>query len=521
MAHICKLVIEDECNAKFEGLDLNTRKQLKSKLEFLLPHARHTPAYRLGRWDGKVGYCTLGGRTYLHLLDDLLPIIVDAGYEIVVDDHRKPYQFEFGAIDTHTFSHKRWPQGHPAEGDPIILRDYQAEILEGFAASPQSIQEVATGSGKTLMTAAMSSLVEPYGRSIVIVPNKDLVTQTEKDYRNLGLDVGVFYGERKEYNRTHTICTWQSLEVLIKNTAIAERDKGHLSDADKMEKLLRGECWCCDRPTTDHANGCVAANGDAHDFVRGVIAVIVDEVHRASAEVLRTQLKTIFRHVPIRWGLTGTVPKADHERYSVIAGLGPVVGKLSSKTLQDRGVLAQLDIEILQLQDPIMSFGNYAAELKWLTTNRKRLDYIRDVAERLAKDGNTLILVDRIETGRILVEHNPDWVFISGQVASKNRQSEYDDVSSANNKVIVATYGVAAVGINIPRIFNLMLIEPGKSFVRVIQSIGRGIRKAKDKDSVRIFDLCSSHKYSKRHLTERKKYYREQQFPFKITKVNY
>lgn len=373
----------------------------------------------------------------------------------------------------------------------------------------------------TLITASMSSLVEPYGRTIVIVPNKDLVTQTEKDYRNLGLDVGVFYGERKEYNRTHTICTWQSLEVLVKNTAIAERDKGHLSDTDKMEMLLRGDCWCCDRPTTDHANGCVAANGDVHDFVRGVIAVIVDEVHKAKADVLRTQLKTIFRHVPIRWGLTGTVPKTDYERYGVVAGLGPVVGQLRSKTLQDQGVLAQLDIEVLQLQDPIMSFGNYAAELKWITTNRKRLDYIRDVAERLAKDGNTLILVDRIETGRILVERNPDWVFISGQVASKNRQTEYDDVSSADNKVIVATYGVAAVGINIPRIFNLMLVEPGKSFVRVIQSIGRGIRRAKDKDSVKVIDVCSSHKYSKRHLTERKKYYREQQFPFKITKVKY
>lgn len=150
MAHICKLVIEDECNSKFEGLDLNTRKQLKSKLEFLLPHARHTPAYRLGRWDGKVGYCTLGGRTYLHLLDELLPIVVAAGYEITVEDQRQQYQFDFGAIDTHIFSEKRWPKGHPVEGEPIILRDYQAEILERFAENPQSIQEVATGAGKCL-----------------------------------------------------------------------------------------------------------------------------------------------------------------------------------------------------------------------------------------------------------------------------------------------------------------------------------------------------------------------------------
>jgi superfamily II DNA or RNA helicase len=104
---------------------------------------------------------------------------------------------------------------------------------------------------------------------------------------------------------------------------------------------------------------------------------------------------------------------------------------------------------------------------------------------------------------------------------SKDRKQEYDDVSEADNKIIVATYGVAAVGINIPRIFNLVLVEPGKSFVRVIQSIGRGIRKAKDKDSVEIWDLTSSAKFSKKHLTQRKKFYKEAQYPYTIKKVDY
>jgi superfamily II DNA or RNA helicase len=80
---------------------------------------------------------------------------------------------------------------------------------------------------------------------------------------------------------------------------------------------------------------------------------------------------------------------------------------------------------------------------------------------------------------------------------------------------------VAAVGINIPRIFNLVLLEPGKSFVRVIQSIGRGIRKAQDKDSVEIWDITSTCKYSKRHLTERKKYYKEAKYNFTVHKVTY
>ena len=102
-----------------------------------------------------------------------------------------------------------------------------------------------------------------------------------------------------------------------------------------------------------------------------------------------------------------------------------------------------------------------------------------------------------------------------------DRKEEYDDVAISDNKIIVATYGVASTGINIPRIFNLVLIEPGKSFVRVIQSIGRGIRKAEDKDSVEIWDITSTAKFSKKHLTERKKFYKEANYPFTIEKVDW
>ena len=104
---------------------------------------------------------------------------------------------------------------------------------------------------------------------------------------------------------------------------------------------------------------------------------------------------------------------------------------------------------------------------------------------------------------------------------SAERKENYDEVADSTGKVIVATYGVAAVGINIPRIFNLVMLEPGKSFVRVIQSIGRGIRKAEDKDYVQVVDITSNLKYSKRHLTKRKQFYKEQNFRHKVTKVEY
>jgi superfamily II DNA or RNA helicase len=149
------------------------------------------------------------------------------------------------------------------------------------------------------------------------------------------------------------------------------------------------------------------------------------------------------------------------------------------------------------------------------------MKFVTELVRSIADTGNTLVLVDRIESGRIIVDSIPDSVFVSGEVKTKDRKEEYDEIRTANNKIIVATYGVAAVGINIPRIFNLVLLEPGKSFVRVIQSIGRGIRKADDKDFVQIWDITASSKYAKKHLTERKKYYKEAKYPFTIEKVKY
>ena len=140
----------------------------------------------------------------------------------------------------------------------------------------------------------------------------------------------------------------------------------------------------------------------------------------------------------------------------------------------------------------MLGFNNYAQELKWLVTDKDRVKHISDIITGLSGSGNTLVLIDRLATGELLNEMNPDWVFISGDMKVADRQKEYREVSEMDNKVIVATYGVAAVGINIPRIFNLVLLEPGKSFVRVIQSIGRGIRKAEDKDYLNVIDITSN-----------------------------
>ena len=110
------------------------------------------------------------------------------------------------------------------------------------------------------------------------------------------------------------------------------------------------------------------------EFLEDVVCIMVDEVHKAKADVLRNLLRGAFRNVPVRWGLTGTIPKDEYRSSWLCCSLGPVLGNLSSKELQDRGVLAKLDINILQLQDGVLGFNNYAQELKWLVTDKHRID---------------------------------------------------------------------------------------------------------------------------------------------------
>ena len=471
-------------NIKFEGLAVETRRKIANKLKFDLPYARHMPSYKLGRWDGTKTYFGIGGTGYLAHLDVILPIIEDAGYEIDIEDLRQHSQIEFEPITENYWADqgKTWPTGHPEAGTPIVLRDYQYDVVNKFLANTQALQEVATGAGKTITTATLSHLCEPYGRTMVIVPNKSLVVQTEEDYRNLGLDVGVYFGDRKELNRTHTICTWQSLNVL-------------------------------DKKSYDNATLSLA------EFIEGVAAIIIDEVHQAKAEVLTKLLTQNFSNCAIRWGLTGTVPKEAWEFQGILASIGPVINQVSAHDLQEKGVLANLQINILQTND-VQVFRNYQEEYSFLVTDDHRISWMGNKIKEISQTGNTLVLVNRIDTGNKLIELIPDAVFVSGAVKLTDRKEEYDEIKTSSDKIIVATYGVAAVGINIPRIFNLVLIEPGKSFVRVIQSIGRGIRRAEDKDHVEIWDITSACKYAKRHLTERKKFYKEAKYPFVITKVN-
>jgi len=485
MDKICTLIIKDECNIKFDGLDPVVRREMVNALKFEVPGARYMPSVRMGRWDGKQSFCSVGGSSFINALPVLLPIVQDAGYEIEMEDQRSPFDVNFSKANTTLFDGKVWPEGHELEGKPIVLRDYQVECINYYLKNHQCVQEISTGAGKTILTAALSYLVEEEtgGRTIVIVPNKDLVRQTEVDYVNVGLDVGVYYGDRKDIGSQHTICTWQSLNKLDK-----------MGDIDGLNVI--------------------------EAFLDGVNCVICDECHLAKADVLKNLLTGSLACIPIRWGMTGTTPEHLFQEIALEVSIGETINRLTAKELQDLGHLAQCHVNIVQVQDN-GGFKSYQEELKHLVTNLARMKFIAERITKISETGNTLVLVDRIKAGELLDDFLDDAIFLSGSDKVETRKEHYEEVAKTDNKIIVATYGIASTGINIPRIFNLIIIEPGKSYVKVIQSIGRGIRKAKDKDFVQIWDFTSSLKYSKRHLTKRKKFYRKVQYPFTVTKVNY
>src|SRR6056300_1163664 len=398
----CRLIIEDEVNIKLEGLDVDVRRKLSNALKFDVPYARYMPQYKLGRWDGKVAFFGIGGTGYVNHLDVIVEVLEKNKVSIVdIEDRRHPIQLDLQPITERYWADQGvvWPKGHPAEGEEIILRDYQVDAINNFLQNPQSLQEIATGAGKTITTATLSHISEPYGRSLVIVPNKSLVTQTEEDYINCGLDVGVYFGDRKELGHKHTIITWQSLNVLDK------KSKNHEA------KLTLTE------------------------FLQDVKCVIVDEVHQAKADVLKNLLTQNFAHVPIRWGLTGTIPKEQFEFQGIKAGLGEVINHISAHDLQQKGVLAQCHVNIVQTDD-VQEFGNYQEELKYLVTSEHRIDWMSKLVDKIKDSGNTLILIDRISAGKMLEERLEGSVFVSGETKGTDRKEHYDSIKESTNKII-------------------------------------------------------------------------------------
>ena len=167
-------------------------------------------------------------------------------------------------------------------------------------------------------------------------------------------------------------------------------------------------------------------------------------------------------------------------------------------------------------------FSDFKSEKKFLHSQPARLDWIaNDLQNKCMLTGNVLCLVNGVAFGKKLASKIEGAVFLHGADGKEVRKEIYAQFKDNDNLIVIATVNIAGTGLDITRIFNLVLVDIGKSFIRVIQAIGRGLRKGGDKDHVYVTDICSDLKYSKRHATKRIKHYNDAQYPNKKRSVDY
>lgn len=481
----------DEVNAIVSGLRIEDLNALYEQYGMFAKNHFFDPRFKLQRWDGKIRFFSKGGKTYVQLLPEIVESLNDWGYKIKLVDDRFPFDLNIDPIDENYFAEYGWTLG-----------SHQVKAANSIFEEHNGIIRVGTGGGKTLITGVLChSYLKKGIRLIVIVPNEDLVLQTAQEINAFGFSVGVYYGRKKETDKDVIVSTWQSLNV-----------------NPKILSLFGG--------------------------------IIVDECHGANTTTkLAGLLGKEGRNHPVRIGLTGTLPDYHTDKMTVLCHLGPVRAVVSSSELIEKGWLSQLNLVMYHFTEEFKSehreyidsldkehenknitytqfknkvlFPVFDAEKKYLNGNVDRLEVIVEFIKRVTQqNGNTFILVNTIAMGTKLAKMLGDnAIYISSK--NKNRKDIYDLFETSNELIGIATLSLASTGLNIPRIFNLITIDQSKAYIRVVQTIGRGLRKASDKDTVNVFDMFSDTKYAKKHMTQRKKIFKKEKYPFRICKVDY
>lgn len=468
MEKIAHIWVRDEVYMTISGLEPADATFLWNKFAIEVEGSFFMPARKLGRWDGKLRFFEKTGKVFLRLLPDIEPFLVKWGYELELHDERRALPVVEGRLT------QNWFRDTGKALVDLELRPYQVEAMNTALNAGSGVILAATGAGKTLMVAALCSVMEAAGlRTITIVPSSDLVEQTANTLRLCGMDVGLYSGDKKDVYHQHVIATWQALQ---------------------------------NNPTIIADFGCL----------------IVDEAHGAKADVIGKLITEHAKHVGYRFGVTGTLPKPETERMTIRGSLGDVLFEITAAELIKMGYLAELQIEPIEIQESVEEeFPDYAAEKAYTSRSPDRMDFIADlIIDRASKFGNTLVLVNTIKQGKELEKLIKDSVFLHGATENEVRAEWYKTFANRDDLIVIATSGIASTGISIDRVFNLMFIDAGKSFIRCIQSVGRGLRMAADKTRVHVVDVYSGLKWSKKHAKERAKHYKNASYPMlKVAKV--
>lgn len=460
----------DHIMSQVTNIDTKTKSDIKDMFNFFVPNAFVMPKYRMGMWDGKISLFKNGLLpTSLVMNDYVIDTILANGYDdIEIVDRRSDDSYvQIEKID------KTFLQDYAPSWE---LRPYQVEAVNKCVDHTNGIFVLGTGAGKTAICTSIVKSFLPFGRVVTIVPSINLVTQTAETYNAFGVESGEFYGENKQ-DADSIVSTWQSL-------------------INYPEMLF------------------------------GVKCIILDEAHEYNGKEISAFLKQTCGHVAHRYGFTGTLPRDALGQTQLKGLIGPVLMTKDTHELQEEGYLVQSKVNVLITQEDKPEFlgkehTDYETEFDFLMTDATRVGWVSDKIREIAKSGNTLVLTTNYKCIDTLMGNLPEAHQCCGRINPKKRLDTYRDVDSKTNEIIIATTGVASTGIDMRNLHNVVFFEPGKAFITVIQSIGRGLRLGDDKQELTLWDISASTKYSKRHQSERRKYYKEKKHKAKSQKVIY
>jgi superfamily II DNA or RNA helicase len=377
---------------------------------------------------------------------------------------------------------------------PFDLYDYQYDAVTHGIEKKRAILLSPTGSGKSfIIYNLLRWYLDNFDKQVlIVVPTTSLVEQMYKDFEDYGYDVKenvhrIYSGKDKNTDKPIIISTWQSIYKFSKewyeNMGCVFGDEVHLFKAKSLSGIM---------------NKCVNAE--------------------------------------YRFGTTGTLDGTETNKLVLEGLFGPTKRVTMTRDLQEKGTLAKIDITILLLRYHndvchMLKDATYQEEIDYIVTNEKRNRLISNLA--LDQKGNSLVLFQYVEKhGKPLFDliqrkaKDRPVYYVSGEVDASDREQIRGIVEKQKNAIIVASLGTFSTGINIKNLHNIIFASPSKSQIKVLQSIGRGLRKSDDGSTTKLYDVADdmhikSHKnFTLRHSAERIKIYTKEQFPYKIFKLD-
>ena len=488
-----KITKTDEVYLKVDT-EASTARALSDYFTFEVPGARFMPAYRNRIWDGKIRlFSPQTGELYVGLLPYLEKYLKEWGEEYTLSEELKNER----QIDPRILDGFIGQLGLRSRGQSIRPRDYQVSAVEYAIRNHRALLLSPTASGKSLIIYILVRYYQlliqetQQDKILILVPTTSLVEQMYSDFVDYGWDEKhmqkIYSGHDKEVTKSVVISTWQSIYKFPKK------------------------------------------------YFEQFGMVVGDEAHLFKAKSL-TSILTKMTLCKYRFGLTGTLDGMQTHRL-VLEGLFGTLNKVvSTKELIDKKTLAEFKIKSLVLTYPeeqckLVKDMNYQDELDYIVTHQKRNEFIRDLSLNLK--GNTLVLFQFVEKhGSILydminnsVDENRKVFYVFGGTDTTAREKIREITETQKDAIIVASYGTFSTGINIRHLHNIVFSSPSKSRIRVLQSIGRGLRQGDNKTSARLLDIADDFTYkSKRnftlgHFMERINIYNEEQFDYEIQRI--